>query len=137
VADRRKEGNRIPKPVVEEAKAYLEDGRFLPDEFKSLLFETKREYELIYAGKEREADILVATMAVPLQPVKSFGVRSDRWSNMLIFGDNLQVLKTLLEMKEREELVDSNGVPGISLIYIDPPFATPAGVPREALREGL
>ncbi len=33
----------------------------------SLLFDTKKEYELIYADKEREEDILADTIAVPLQ----------------------------------------------------------------------
>ncbi|MDP2753527.1 MAG: hypothetical protein Q8P40_03970 [Nitrospirota bacterium] len=68
----------------------------------SLLFDTKKEYELIYADKEREEDILAETMAVPLQKVKTFrnGENNNDWTNMLIFGDNLQVLKTLLKMKE-------------------------------------
>ena len=38
----------------------------------SLLFDTKKEYELIYADKEREVDILADTMAVPLQKIKEF-----------------------------------------------------------------
>jgi len=36
----------------------------------SLLFDTKKEYELIYADKEREEDILADTIAVPLQKVE-------------------------------------------------------------------
>ena len=32
----------------------------------------KREYELVYHGKEREEDILANTLAVPLQPVRTF-----------------------------------------------------------------
>src|SRR5450759_3323197 len=46
------------------------------------------------------------------------------WHNMLIFGDNLQVMKTLLEQKKAGELCNADGMPGIRLIYIDPPFAT-------------
>src|SRR5262249_29182175 len=42
----------------------------------------------------------------------------------LIFGDNLQVMKTLVEMKQAGELVNADGTPGIRLVYIDPPFAT-------------
>jgi hypothetical protein len=34
-------------------------------------------------------------MAVPLQAVRTFGKNGDGWHNMLIFGDNLQVLKRL------------------------------------------
>ena len=43
---------------------------------------------------------------------------------MLIFGDNLQAMKTLLAMKERGELANADGTPGVRLVYIDPPFAT-------------
>ena len=43
---------------------------------------------------------------------------------MLIFGDNLQVLKRLVEMKQRGELINADGTLGVRLIYIDPPFAT-------------
>jgi DNA modification methylase len=114
----------VPPRAADQARAALDQGRFLPDELRNLLFETKREYELTYAEKRREADILAETMAVPLQPVKTFGDSHGEWSNKLVFGDNLQVLKTLLQMKERGELVDSEGKPGATLIYIDPPFAT-------------
>ncbi|MGA1979194.1 MAG: site-specific DNA-methyltransferase [Sedimentisphaerales bacterium] len=92
----------------------------------SILFDTKKEYELVYADKEREEDILADTMAVPLQPVKTFrnGKSGNGWMNMLIFGDNLQVLKTLLQMKQEGKLKNADGTPGVRLIYIDPPFGT-------------
>ncbi len=60
----------------------------------------KREYELVYHGKEREEKIIADTLAVPLQPVRTFGRNDADWHNMLIFGDNLQAMKTLLEMKK-------------------------------------
>jgi len=63
-------------------------------------------------------------MAVPLQPVSTFGMNGDGWHNMLVFGDNLQVMKTLLKMKEQGQLVNADGTPGVRLVYIDPPFAT-------------
>ncbi|HLF24940.1 MAG TPA: site-specific DNA-methyltransferase [Anaerolineae bacterium] len=78
----------------------------------------------MYYGKQREEDILADTMAVPLQPVSTFGKNGDDWHNMLIFGDNLQVLKRLLEMKEQGKLLNADGTPGVRLVYIDPPFAT-------------
>jgi site-specific DNA-methyltransferase (adenine-specific)/adenine-specific DNA-methyltransferase len=89
----------------------------LPIDFKHILFPPeKREYELVYAEKEREEDILADTMAVPLQPIKTFGKNGNRWINKLIFGDNLQVMKSLL---------DNPDIKGqVKLIYIDPPFAT-------------
>ncbi len=95
----------------------LVHGKPLPDSYRYIIpFESKKEYELTYADKEREEDILADTMMVPLQSVKTFGNNGDGWTNKLIFGDNLQVLKTLMndpEVKGR-----------VRLIYIDPPFAS-------------
>lgn len=104
----------------------LEQGQDLPPAYKYLLFPPERqEYELVYAGKEREEDILAKTMAVPLQPVKTFGNGGeDEWHNMLIFGDNLQAMKTLLQWKAEGRLVNPDGSRGVKLVYIDPPFAT-------------
>lgn len=103
----------------------LERGEDLPLDYKHLLFPPERqEYELVYAGKEREEDILAETMAVPLQPIRTFGGNGNGWHNMLIFGDNLQAMKTLLKMKEQGKLVNEDGSRGVRLVYIDPPFAT-------------
>ncbi len=103
----------------------LRQGKDLPAEWARELFPPeKREYELVYHGKEREEDIIADTMAVPLQPVRTFGKNGDDWHNMLIFGDNLQAMKTLLEQKKAGKLCNADGTPGVRLIYIDPPFAT-------------
>lgn len=63
----------------------LEQGKDLPPDYKHLLFPPERqEYELVYAGKEREEDILAETMAVPLQPVKTFGEAGEgEWRNKM------------------------------------------------------
>lgn len=104
----------------------LEAGEDVPLDYKHLLFPLERqEYELVYVGKEREEDVLAETMAVPLQPVKTFSRDdADSWHNMLIFGDNLQAMKTLLRMKEKGGLLNADGTRGIKLAYIDPPFAS-------------
>jgi DNA modification methylase len=103
----------------------LDKGCDLPPDYKHLLFPPERqEYELVYAGKEREEDILAETLAVPLQPVKTFGGNGADWHNMLIFGDNLQAMKTLLQWKAEGRLVNPDGSRGVKLVYIDPPFAT-------------
>ncbi|MGC4045054.1 MAG: site-specific DNA-methyltransferase [Armatimonas sp.] len=102
-------------------------GDDVPLEYQRILFPPeRREYELVYSGKEREADILADTMAVPLQPVRTFGASTDPsdWRNLLIFGDNLQAMKTLLSMKKRGELKNTDGTDGVRLVYIDPPFST-------------
>jgi DNA modification methylase len=103
----------------------LRRGEPLPPEWARELFPPeRREYELVYHGKEREEDILANTMGVPLQPVSTFGKNGNSHHNMLVFGDNLQAMKTLLRMKEEGQLLNADGTPGFRLIYIDPPFAT-------------
>lgn len=109
--------NRLNEQEIEFITQCLRAGKPLPDSYRHVIpFETKREYELTYADKEREEDILADTFAVPLQPVKTFGSNGDGWTNKLIFGDNLQVLKTLMNDPEVKGKV--------RLVYIDPPFGT-------------
>jgi site-specific DNA-methyltransferase (adenine-specific)/adenine-specific DNA-methyltransferase len=106
----------------------LERGEDLSAEWARVLFPPeRREYELSYHGKAREEDVVAETLAVPLQPVRTFGGGNSAslgWQNMLIFGDNLQVMKALLEQKRAGTLASSDGTPGARLVYIDPPFAT-------------
>ena len=104
----------------------LQNGGSIPAEYEEIIFPTtKKEYELKYAGKEREEVIINNTMSAPFQEIKHFGnVQSDEWANMLIFGDNLQALKHLLKLKEEGKLKNSDGTDGVKLVYIDPPFAT-------------
>jgi DNA modification methylase len=102
----------------------LRRGEPLPTEWARELFPPeKKEVELVYHGKEREEEILADTMAVPLQPVRTFG-KKNGWENMLIFGDNLQAMRTLLEMKRAGKLNNADGTSGVKLVYIDPPFAS-------------
>jgi DNA modification methylase len=109
--------NRLNEQEIEFVTQCLKEGKPLPDSYRHIIpFATKKEYELTYADKEREEDILADTFAVPLQPVKTFGSNGDGWTNKLIFGDNLQVLKTLMNDPEVKGKV--------RLIYIDPPFGT-------------
>ncbi|MEA2074824.1 MAG: site-specific DNA-methyltransferase [Euryarchaeota archaeon] len=115
--------NKLSDGEIEFINKCLGEGKPLPDSYRYIIpFETKKEYELTYEGKEREEDILADTMAVPLQPVKTFGDGNGGWTNKLIFGDNLQVLKALMD---NPEVYDKNTGRGkVRLIYIDPPFAT-------------
>ena len=73
------------------------------------------EIELRYFGKEPE-NIILNTSAAPLQTVKTFGKTRNGWVNMLIFGENLAVLKTLMG--------NPNFRGQVKLVYIDPPFST-------------
>lgn len=121
---RDEQGGLLSEEQIEELTGHLRAGRRLPPHLLPHLFETSKEYQLAYAGKARRADILSDTMAVPLQSVKTFGEADASWSNMLILGDNLQVLRRLLQMKDAGELRSEDGTDGVRLCYIDPPFAT-------------
>ena len=103
----------------------LENGEMLSSEWACVLFPNqKRECELVYDGKVREADILAETMSVPLQQTRLFSNNGKGWHNKLIFGDNLQIMKSLLDDKKAGKLCNADGTLGIRLVYIDPPFST-------------
>lgn len=109
----------------------LQQGQSIPEEFKELIFPTEqKEYLLSYVGKMRKEDILANKDGVnpcPLQVDKIFNGTEhpsfeDGWKNLLVFGDNLQFLKTI---NENSDPIIKNKVKGkVKLIYIDPPFAT-------------
>jgi len=78
--------------------------------------------QLIYDGKKDKRTIIDKTISAPFQEIRKFGVSKEKseiegkksW-HKLIYGDNLQALKYLLDNGYKEQ---------IKLIYIDPPFAT-------------
>lgn len=109
-----------------QAQEEVLNGNEVSTEFARVLFPpARKEYELTYYGKESEQAIISQTFAVPLQENRRFGETTENdWLNKIIFGDNLQVLKTLVEMKHRGELKNADGTNGVRLVYIDPPFAT-------------
>lgn len=118
-------GPRLGDEEIDGLVSKLKRGEYLEDYYRPLLFREAKEVELAYAAKESRSQILSSTMAVPLQPLKRYGKAEDgEWTNKLVVGDNLQVLKTLLEMKNRGELKNADGSNGVRLCYIDPPFAT-------------
>lgn len=109
----------------------IKDGKEIPEDFKYQLFPAKqKEYELTYAGKMRKEDILSnedGVFPVPLQIEKVFNGNEYKsfdvdWKNMIVFGDNLQFLKTIYENKD--SLIKDKIKGKVKLIYIDPPFAT-------------
>ena len=106
----------------------LQTGNDIPEDYKELIFPTiNKEYELSYSGKMKKEDILRnedGIPSVPLQKVKTFqGKKSfEGWENMLIFGDNMQLLKCIYQ---NEDPIIKDKIKGkVKLIYIDPPFAT-------------
>lgn len=111
----------------------IEQGRPLPDKYRFLLFEDKREVELVWNGKTRE----VCTAVLPFQTLEHIDeprkeVREDEelsldmggrqikgWTNKLIWGDNKLILSSLKSGALRRQIEDAGG---LKLIYIDPPF---------------
>ncbi|MCK4918336.1 MAG: site-specific DNA-methyltransferase [Candidatus Pacebacteria bacterium] len=109
----------------------LKDEKDFPLDYKYKLFPTKqKEYELAYEGKMRKEDLIAnedGVFPVPLQVEKVFNgdeykMFDDDWKNMIVFGDNLQFLKTVYENKD--PLIKNKVKGKVKLIYIDPPFAT-------------
>lgn len=115
----------VDEALREQIIEILRRGEDLPPDYAHVLFpNAKKECELVYGGKMREEEIIAQTMATPLQRDRLFGNNGKGWHNKLIFGDNLQAMKSLLEMKKRGKLCSADGTPGIRLVYIDPPFTT-------------
>ena len=122
---------KLTKDEIEFLVKTLKAGKEIPFDYKYLLFPTtQKEYELVYAGKMRKEDLLAnedGVFPVPLQTEKVFNggeyeAFEDDWKNMIVFGDNLQFLKTIYE--NRDPLIKDKVKGKVKLIYIDPPFAT-------------
>ena len=122
-----------------EQKEYLihliQNDQPIPEDMKYDLFPAlQEEYELTYAGKMRKEDLLAnqdGTFPIPLQVERVFTQEEsadrsfdpqDGWRNMIVFGDNLQFLKTVCE--DRDPVIRGKVKRKVRLIYIDPPFAT-------------
>ncbi len=121
-----------------DAVRLIEAGKPLPDKYRFLLFEDKREVELVWNGKTSEVCNVVLPFQVieqvdepraekPEEAVRQMdmfatearGRQLAGWSNKLIWGDNKLILSSLKNGPLREE-IEAQG--GIKLIYIDPPF---------------
>jgi DNA modification methylase len=121
---------------IRDINRYLEEGKPLPENYRFLLFEDKREVELVWNGKTND----VCNVVLPFQIIEqvdepraeknvSFqktlfdidyrGRQQKGWTNKLIWGDNKLILSSLKNGPMREE-IEKQG--GIKLIYIDPPF---------------
>jgi site-specific DNA-methyltransferase (adenine-specific)/adenine-specific DNA-methyltransferase len=120
----------------QEVVRFLEAGKPLPDRYRFLLFDDKRQVELVWNGKSSE----VSNVVLPFQTIEQVDEpRSEKetnlqfnlfdvddrgrqlkgWTNKLIWGDNKLILSSLKNGTLREE-IEKQG--GIKLIYIDPPF---------------
>ncbi|MBI5732456.1 site-specific DNA-methyltransferase, partial [Candidatus Jorgensenbacteria bacterium] len=126
---------RLTDNEIRDITKFLEAGKPLPDMYRFLLFEEKREVELVWNGKTSE----VCNVALPFQIIEQVDEprkekTKDQWfgtlfdmrgrqksgcANKLIWGDNKLIFSSLKNGPLREE-IEKEG--GIKLIYIDPPF---------------
>ena len=127
---------RLTEQEQQEIIRFLEADKPLPDKYRFLLFEDKREVELVWNGKTNE----VCNIVLPFQSIELVdepraekpdettlqldlfderGRQRKGWTNKLIWGDNKLILSSLKNGPMREE-IEAQG--GLKLIYIDPPF---------------
>ena len=110
----------------------IQQGKFLPEKYRFVLFDDKSEVELVWNGKTRD----ICTTVLPFQTLEhideprvetkmqedlfdSRGRQLRGWTNKLIWGDNKLILSSLKAGALRQQIEDAGG---IKLIYIDPPF---------------
>jgi DNA modification methylase len=129
---------RLTEQEQQEIIRFIESGKPLPDKYRFLLFEDKREVELVWNGKTSE----VCNIVLPFQVIEQVdepraekpekqelqtdlfsmdarGRQLKGWTNKLIWGDNKLILSSLKNGPLREE-IEKQG--GIKLMAIDPPF---------------
>jgi adenine-specific DNA-methyltransferase len=129
---------RLTEQEQQEIIRFIEADKPLPEKYRFLLFEDKREVELVWNGKTNE----VCNIVLPFQVIEQVdepraekpedtasqmsmfalderGRQLKGWTNKLIWGDNKLILSSLKNGPLREEIENQGG---LKLIYIDPPF---------------
>ena len=127
---------RLTEQEQQDIIRFIEADKPLPEKYRFLLFEDKREVELVWNSKTNE----VCNIVLPFQSIELVdepraenpddtspwlelfddrGRQLKGWTNKLIWGDNKLILSSLKNGPLREE-IESQG--GLKLIYIDPPF---------------
>lgn len=129
---------RLTEQERQDIVRFIDADKPLPEKYRFLLFEDKREVELVWNGKTSE----VSNVVLPFQTIEqvdepraekpedtaaqqdlfstdSRGRQLKGWTNKLIWGDNKLILSSLKNGPLRDE-IERQG--GLKLIYIDPPF---------------
>ena len=126
---------KLTENEIRDITQYLEAGKDLPEKYRFLLFEDKKEVELLWNGKSGD----VTNVVLPFQVIEQVdeprseekremqgslfdnetGRQVKGWNNKLIWGDNKLILSSLKNGPMRKEIEEQGG---IKLIYIDPPF---------------
>ena len=127
---------RLTEQEQQDIIRFIEADKPLPEKYRFLLFEDKREVELVWNSKTNE----ICNIVLPFQSIELVdepraekpadtspwlelfderGRQLKGWTNKLIWGDNKLILSSLKNGPLREE-IEAEG--GLKLIYIDPPF---------------
>jgi hypothetical protein len=138
----------MPSPIadlsdaeIRDVIALLQERKPLPDKYRFLLFDDKRQVELVWNGKTSH----VTNTVLPFQTIEvideprveapgsadgssaqaDLGLELDArgrqlggWTNKLIWGDNKLILSSLKNGPLRQTIEEAGG---LKLIYIDPP----------------
>lgn len=114
---------KLTSNEIRDINKLLESGKSLPDKYRFLLFEDKREVELVWNGKTNE----VCNIVLPFQTIEHVdepreekpnsstaqrnlfsvdnrGRQLKGWTNKLIWGDNKLILSNLKNGPLREEI---------------------------------
>jgi len=110
---------RLTEQEQQEILRFIEAGRPLPEKYRFLLFEDKREVELVWNGKSSE----VCNIVLPFQVIEQVdepraekdtrlqmslfdldarGRQLKGWTNKLIWGDNKLILSSLKNATRRD-----------------------------------
>ena len=114
----------------------IEANKPIPDKYRFLLFNDKREVELVWNGKTNE----VCNIALPFQTIEQIdepraekdtksqhtffdldarGRQLKGWTNKLIWGDNKLILSSLKNGPLRQEIKKAGGKPSFGLKKVD------------------
>lgn len=132
MARQEKQSYELSEAEQRDLVTLIQQGKALPEKYRFILFEDKREVELVWNGKTRD----VCTTVLPFQTLEhidepraetkaqeelfdSRGRQLHGWTNKLIWGDNKLILSSLKAGALRQQIEDAGG---LKLIYIDPPF---------------
>lgn len=113
---------------IRDINKHFEAGKTLPEKYRFLLFEDKRETELVWNGKTKEVcNVILPFQTIeqvdepraeessdssslgPLFDVDIRGRQLKGWTNKLIWGDNKLVLSSLKNGPLREEIEKMGG----------------------------
>jgi hypothetical protein len=136
---------RLTEQEQQEIIRFIEADKPLPEKYRFLLFEDKREVELVWNGKTNE----VCNIVLPFQVIEQVdepraekpeetalqmslfdlderGRQPKGWTNKLIWGDNKLILSSLKNGPMREEIEKQGGIKLIISVIHSCPTSLPS-----------